>query len=388
MLRSHAVKWGPRVSPRRTFARLPFVRISGHFLCLASLTLLGCADLLGLKSLTYDGAEERNPPALVPPGDGDGDGDVFASGGAPGGDDDFPASFAASSVWGASPDASGEPYYWVYDPSTETLSSFILRIGAPDLLGHQSWPFAGTLKTLAAVPTSQSTILIGYDPQGATASHVTGADGLGNLTTLLEGPGTSGRTALLATFTGAEWVVLTYSESDGTYRYFRSDPENSAVFSGQWDPGWTSVSRFSAENVHGVIKHNRNTRRLTVDRFDVYGSALEEMGVIDLDFDATIVTVFSLNGQHALLFYQEGTGAVTTARLKLKEQSVAQGGAFGSYDLELEVVGEGVFRGDVTQIVTLSHSEGPFAITFSAHSGKATLASLQPLNAGGPIVVR
>lgn len=352
----------------------------------AALFSFGCADMLGLGGLTYDQGEGETTVRTggapensggTPEGAGgsvSGDGGVHTSLGGGSNGATSGVSFLLldrEAQVAALPLPNESPGYFVFEPSSQELSRVKADGTGSEVLATWDWPALDGFSHLAAVPFSEGITLIGYDRASGSTSQAI-LQGEGDFQILANDIGTSGRTALLPLFTGAEWLAFVYSASNGNYRYFRPLPaEDAALFAGSSEPGWTSIERFVNGDDVGVLKHNEATRLLQFDRFVALGAPLSSVFTLELDRAFSHMVTF---GGDSVLLYQAGSGLVVTGKIVEEQGSVSF--------VETQ---KGYFRGDLSQIEPLS---GDIALTFSSASGRAVVRTLDPLENDPAIPVR
>lgn len=343
----------------------------------------GCADMLGLEGLSYEGPvdskddSEEMDPAIEP---------HLGFGGAieePYEDADFPLSVEKGTVIFADPRPSLDSLYYFYDPSEKALTVHQLTASAPDEIGHQSWPTETPLSLFASFPGERD-LIWGYAPESGDLSAITGADGKGALTSVENEVGTQGRTHLFPFEWDGEWLGFVYDASSGNYRYFHPQDSSAPIISGTFRQNLTSLCPFSYEGESGVLQHSASNQELSFDRFTDKQSALEPVFSVPGPAEITHIRTFIADGAWLVALYSAGTGHIEVGRLS-QEEGEGEGEEVVAYH-QLDTA---LFREALTSLTVVYASGTPYLITYSDESERAALRRLWPLDdPDAPIVVK
>ncbi len=376
----------------------PMLRSSRTYLVLVSLGIgcSGCAEVLGLEGLTFDRSEE---PAELheevddasgiggqPESDGSGGtSERISIAGAGAGvegqrvpPDEYPkiwgpGALIATSYQGLQPPTTApDSLVWVKRGSGAEL--LVLRMSAEqdDLLG-ESRVSEGWTHLLAPRQRDQR-ILIGY--QAGTGFLDWGSAPVADSPFESQRIGGSpGRTHLVLTGPADGPSLFSYDAESQTYRIGPADlslasPE---IEGGTWEGTWTDALAFAVGDQLGILRLNQATG--DTEFLPLAEGALgAPQEWLSLSSGWSIATSYRTDGGMNLLLYWGMMGAL---------EIYSTDSATGDVSVEDEIL----WRSGLSDIVPVTISDAPWALTYDSQSGTVDLQSLDsPETSQGPVV--
>jgi len=320
-------------------------------LVLSLLHLCGCAQALGLDTLSFEDDEQEPKPSII--------GEVR----------DYPAQLGNHQLIVGRPDGLSDAPYLVYDPSSGSIQGHRANPSSKSYEVVEAWQWERQWSLVLQVPRLDGTMLLGYDGEFGLIERVP-IDAQGARAAAGERlVGSVGWSHLVPIEFDGEWYILAYNHSTGHYRFGRAWPElesGGELLAGVWSNRWTSFTAHRVGEAAGVLKYDSQSGDAELEQLT--GSNRSTF-TGNLGSGATSILSFSNAGEELLLVYY-ANGVVVVGSL-----DSSAGLSF--------VPAEGtIWREALSQVTRIELESEPYAVTYIDTTGVAqlhTLSHLEPL---------